>query len=100
MKPFKIFTNQISLIRWRDLYDLKSSARPDLHIEKWLNENIGVDRWEFRYDPYINPCGEISLSGEKLESGSTFFFDTEEDLLLFSLRWLSSKDNSIFWHPV
>jgi hypothetical protein len=103
-KPYAIHVGYL-----RDLTSYepgKSGKVPSYQVMEWLNEN--VSGWEFIWTapketkPVLGLMDYISeISLNQKDSGGTFYFDSEEDRLLFCLRWLDKKqEQQIFWHPV
>jgi hypothetical protein len=89
-KPFAIHVGYDS--RVTEYEQGKRGKGPTAGVMNWLAE-AGI-RWQF---DWIDSHSEE----EKIKpNGGTFYFDTEEDRLLFCLKWLSQKEESLFWHPV
>jgi hypothetical protein len=82
---------------------------PKFEIMDWLHENVGMDGWQFDWQyPETTDPTSVQEMGEFIEqvrsstqaSGGTFYFDSEEDRLLFCLKWFNGDDDTIMWHPV
>jgi len=71
---------------------------PLVKVTKWLDETVGAGNWSFEWISFPkNPCNEINLSDPKVkniaEPGGNFYFDKEEDKLMFVFRWLTEKND-------
>ena len=85
----------------------KRGKGPAAEVMNWLAE-AGI-KWQFdwHYPEATDPSGVfemveyVNLVQKNTEKGGgIFYFDTEEDRLLFCLKWLSEKEDTVFWHPV
>jgi hypothetical protein len=73
----------------------------------WLHENVSGWQFDWTYPELDEPNRFIDVmsyikevNAHYKKGGGTFYFDNEEDRLLFCLKWLSNKEETIFWHPV
>ena len=84
---------------------------PTQAVIEWLDESVGRDCWQFNWkspdgNPQISYNGDLSATLVSIDyqmktSGGTFYFDSEEDRLLFCLKYVSDSNyKSIMWHPV
>lgn len=115
-KPFPVYVGYNKKVT--SYQNGKRGKIPTAKVIEWLYENVS-DRWQFNwnddyldpstvdYSKFINPMDyihelnkEIKASAKK--NGGTFYFDRDEDRLLFCLVWLSeiNEEEYIFWHPV
>jgi hypothetical protein len=90
-------------------FDANQSGKiPKYHILEWLNETIGLDNWQYDYEPHVAPMIKNSdmidvirdINAHPDKSGATFYFGSDEDRLLFCLKWVNTKKETVFWHPV
>ena len=106
-KPFSIFVGyEASLTEY---VQGGAGKIPKQSVIEWLEENVGSNRWQYDWDPPVDPVIKNSDSvGYVREtdriyrtSGATFYFDSEEDRLLFCLKWIpNGAEQTTFWHPV
>ena len=91
-KPFSIFVGYDTRVTKYE--NGKRGKSPTAAVMHWLAEsNIS---WQFNWN--MVPLDGISSVREYAQqtievvekTGGTFYFDTEEDRLLFCLRWLSN----------
>jgi hypothetical protein len=86
----------------------KRGKGPAAAVMNWLAEtNI---RWQFdwKYPEATDPSGIFAMveyveiiHKNTVKSGGTFYFDTEEDRLLFCLKWIADGvETPVIWHPV
>jgi hypothetical protein len=112
-KPFSIYIGyDHTITRYQNG---QSGKIPTDQVLEWLHEN--VDAWQFNWNDDLDPYStvvhskffnlidyiselnkEFKYSAKK--NGGIFYFDTEEDRLLFCLKWVTNKEETIFWHPV
>ena len=109
-KPYSVFVGYDNRIT--DYQQGKRGKIPNAAVLEWLHENIGQNRWQFDWEPptdaviknvdnrsVIDHVNDVA--NQYSSSGATFYFDSEEDRLLFCMKWLSGKaEPPLFWHPV
>jgi hypothetical protein len=86
----------------------KRGKVPTIEVMDWLAET-GIN-WQFNWtDPEETDPNGVFAMVEYVEiihkntakSGGTFYFDSEEDRLLFCLKWIADGiETPIIWHPV
>ena len=83
---------------------------PKFEVMDWLHENVGMDGWQFDWKVPENE-GPVRLkevmayisevNDSYRQAGGTFYFDSEEDRLLFCLKWIANGvEDPLMWHPV
>ena len=86
----------------------KRGKGPAAEVMNWLAEaNI---QWQFEWthpeddepNRFINMDAYIkSVNEHYKKGGGTFYFDSEEDRLLFCLKWVANGvEEPVMWHPV
>jgi hypothetical protein len=85
----------------------KRGKGPSAAVMNWLAESDIKWQFDWHYPEATDPSGVfemveyVNLVQKNTEKGGgIFYFDTEEDRLLFCLKWLAEKEETIFWHPV
>jgi hypothetical protein len=84
---------------------------PAPEVMNWLAE-VGIE-WQFEWrgpeatDPDPGAVFEMMAYVEQVnknieKGGGIFYFDNEEDRLLFCLTWVANgiKQDAVMWHPV
>ena len=104
-KPFAIHVGYDT--RVTEYEQGKRGKGPAAAVMNWLAESNISWQFDWHYPEATDPSGVfemmeyIDLVQKKTEKGGgIFYFDTEEDRLLFCLKWLSNKEDTVFWHPV
>ena len=104
-KPFAIHVGYDT--RVTEYEQGKRGKGPAAAVMNWLAESNISWHFDWHYPEATDPIGVfemmeyIDLVQKKTEKGGgIFYFDTEEDRLLFCLKWLSNKEETVFWHPV
>ena len=85
----------------------KRGKGPSADVMNWLAESDIKWQFDWKY-PEVTDPGSVFEMVEFVEmvddhhkkGGGIFYFDSEEDRLLFCLKWLSNKEDTVFWHPV
>ena len=107
-KPFKIHVGYNEAVT--SYQNNRRGKGPNAEVVEWLHENVGQDRWQYIWlwpntsqnrwtADIIGDHG--NLTDDDREVGGMFYFDTEEDKLLFIMKWLSTYEKPyITWHPV
>jgi hypothetical protein len=105
---FKLFSIDVGYDSRVTKYDDgRRGKSPSDDVMNWLAE--ADIRWQFEWKyPETTDPGSVFEMYEYVDivqkntekGGGIFYFDTEEDRLLFCLKWLSEKEETIFWHPV
>jgi hypothetical protein len=107
-KPFEIFVGYNNGVT--EYLSGRAGKIPTQKVIEWLDENIGRDKWQYDWEPPVNPViknsDSVGIIIEQTDrsyknSGATFYFDSDEDRLLFCLKWFANGiEDSLFWHPV
>jgi hypothetical protein len=105
-KPFPIHVGYDTRIT--EYEQGKRGKIPKSEVMSWLHEN--VSGWQFNWtDPEEGEPNRFIEIMEYIEevnkhykrSGGTFYFDSEEDRLLFCLKWIANGvEDPLMWHPV
>lgn len=81
-------------------------------VKEWLDTAIGPGNWHYIWVapnnlPLNEMLGSTSYDAVYIEAkrlkgtGAYFYFESEEDLLLFNMRWLIEGNREpLMWHPV
>jgi hypothetical protein len=106
---FKLFPMHVGYdTRVTDYEQGKRGKGPTAAVINWLAEaNI---KWQFdwKYPEATDPGGIFAMveyveivHKNTVKSGGTFYFDSEEDRLLFCLKWIADGvETPVIWHPV
>jgi hypothetical protein len=104
-KPFAIHVGYDT--RVTEYEQGKRGKGPSAAVMNWLAESDIKWQFDWKYPEETDPGSVISMvefvemvDDHYKKGGGIFYFDTEEDRLLFCLKWLSEKEETIFWHPV
>ena len=105
-KPFPVHVGYDT--RVTEYEEGKRGKVPSLAVMLWLHEN--VNGWQFnwtypepdepnRFIDVMEYIKEVNKNYKK--GGGTFYFDSEEDRLLFCLKWIANGvEEPIMWNPV
>ena len=103
-KPFAIHVGYDTRVTE---YEQGFGKCPSAAVMNWLAESDIKWQFDWHYPEATDPSGVfemveyVNLVQKNTEKGGgIFYFDTEEDRLLFCLQWLSEKEETTFWHPV
>lgn len=107
-KPYSVYVGYDN--RVTEYHSGKKGKFPTTEVIEWLHENVGLDCWQFDWDPPIDALiknTDLMIEIETVQNnttgtGATFYFDNDDDRLLFCLKWLANNkvDDTLFWHPV
>ena len=108
-KPFTVFVGYNT--DCLEYLNGKAGMVPRQAVIEWLDEIVGRNCWQFDWQKPVEnlpvsyssdlTATLVSIDHQMKTSGGTFYFDSEEDRLLFCLRYVSNNDyKSIMWHPV
>ena len=105
-KPFAIHVGYDS--RVTEYEQGKRGKGPAAAVMNWLAESNISWQFDWHYPEATDPSGVfemmeyIDLVQKKTEKGGgIFYFDTEEDRLLFCFKWITNGvEEPIMWHPV
>ena len=86
----------------------KRGKGPSAAVMNWLAETHINWQFDWHYPEATDPSGVFEMVEyvnlvQKLteKSGGIFYFDTEEDRLLFCLKWIADGvETPVIWHPV
>jgi len=109
-KPYSVYVGYDNKVT--EYQNGKKGKFPTTEVIEWLHENVGLDCWQFDWDPPVDPVVKNvdnrsiidhinEVCNQHYRSGATFYFDKDEDRLLFCLKWISEGiEEPLFWHPV
>jgi hypothetical protein len=109
LKPFPIHVGSDRRVTHYDQHSIRGKV-PSPEVMNWLAE-VGI-QWQFEW--HSPAAVDYQLSAVEMmeyvklvdknaaKSGGTFYFDNEEDRLLFCLTWVANgiKQDTAMWHPV
>ena len=105
-KPFAIQVGYDS--RVTEYEQGKRGKGPSAAVMNWLAE-LDI-KWQFDWHyPEVNDPSSVFKMVEYIEvihkstvtGGGVFYFDSEEDRLLFCLKWIANGvEEPLMWHPV
>jgi len=82
---------------------------PRPEVINWLEETNVQWQFEWHSPAAVDPSSVFEMmeyvklvDKNAAKSGGTFYFDNEEDRLLFCLTWVANgiKQDAVMWHPV
>lgn len=105
-KPFAIYVGYDTKVT--EYEHGKRGKGPSSAVMNWLAETDIKWQFDWKY-PEVTDPGSVFEMVEYVEtvhrntvkSGGTFYFDSEEDRLLFCLKWMANGvETPMTWHPI
>jgi len=105
-KPFSIHVGYDTRVTEYEIG--KRGKGPTDAVINWLAESNIKWHFEWQYPEATDPGSVFSImefveivNQHQKKSGGIFYFDNEEDKLLFCLKWLTTSiEEPLMWHPV